>query len=62
MFANMHQEALRLALEEISVMTSDKFTKKVADTAIERHKTDKLIHALQIFGNDQVGIDMSNVF
>jgi len=48
-FANMCNEFLYNALDEIIYMTSDPLTKKVAEMAKERHQTDKLIHARKLF-------------
>lgn len=48
-FANMSNEFLYNALDEIVSMTSDPLAKKVAEMAKERHHVDKLIHARNIF-------------
>lgn len=48
-FANMQIEALYQALDEISTITTDPVTKKVAEMAKERHQTDKIIHTRSLF-------------
>lgn len=50
-FANLQIEALYGALDEIRSMSTDPLAKKVCDMAIERHMTDKLIHARLLFWN-----------
>lgn len=48
-FANMSNEFLYNALDEIVEMTSDPLAQRVAEMAKERHQVDKLIHARTIF-------------
>lgn len=48
-FELLQINALYNTLDEISVMTTDPLTKKVAEIAKERYQTDKLIHARKIF-------------
>jgi hypothetical protein len=48
-FANLQIEALYGALDEIRSMTTDPLAKEVARMALERHMTDKLIHARMLF-------------
>ena len=48
-FSNMCNEFLYSALDEIVSMTNDPLAKKVAQLSMERHQTDKLIHARKLF-------------
>jgi heme oxygenase len=48
-FEKLQVDALYNAIDEIQTMTTDPLTKKVCEMAKERHQTDKLIHARNLF-------------
>ena len=48
-FEKLQVDALYNVIDEIQTMTTDPLTKKVCEMAKDRHQTDKLIHARNLF-------------